>query len=121
MRRAEPERIGRRPALRQQADPLEPLRDRRDVTALEPPERIIRPVVPLEPALSVAHDPDVRALVDVRVQALERLPYGHVHENGGVLEWTDVRRVPRRRLEPPHEAGRMIAQRIDRLELGDEL
>jgi hypothetical protein len=94
--------------------------DGRDLAGWDPPQGEDWCFDRLEPFLSVAKRPDVRALVDVLLERIERLPHRHVDRHALVRVWPDRRRVAVLGLQAPHEAWAPIRDRVDRIELRAE-
>jgi len=88
-RRSESKRERSRSAVLEVLEALLCLTDRWNVFRRDPPEREDRTLNRVEPLLSVAKQPDVRAAVDELLQCFERFPHRHVDGHELVLEWSD--------------------------------
>ena len=99
------------------------LRDGRTMPGGHPPHRHVAFAHDLEPLAPAAKDRDVRGLVDVRGERLDRLPDRHVQEDvqAELLEDPKRGRVALFGLKAPDEARAVIGDRVDRVKPGGEV
>jgi len=124
--RAERERVGRGPVSAQVPDPLLGFDSARDRAKRDPPQGRVGLGHLLEPLAAATQDLAVDVGVDERGQRLGRLPHRHVHDDTGTagrvpFEGPHGGGVAVLGLQPPHEAGRGIRGRVDRIERGREV
>lgn len=92
-----------------------------NVTCRNPPEAVNGLVHFFEPLGAVAQDSGMVGPVDVVAKRFEGLPDGHVEQNGSILRVVDdVRGIAGRGLQAPEEAGSIVGESVNRVELSDK-
>ena len=118
----EPKRVRRGAVFLIVFEALPPFRNRRNVAGRDPPQAVDGLVHFFEPLGAVTQQAGVLGFVSIIAQCLKRFPNRHVQQDGRVsLIVEDVRGVAGSGLQPPHEAGSVVGQRVDRVELSDKL
>src|SRR5262245_50467614 len=97
------------------------LREVGQMTRRHPPHDEVRPIQRLEPFRPATVDTLVYRLPDETFQGFDRFPHRHVQEQARIVESVDGGGVAAVVLEPPDEAWRVLGNRIDTVEIVDEV